>query len=68
MFELFLPVVEHLAASCKETRYIILDPMIGEVKHTFKPIFNGTNKYDCHNEQQFLFVYISGFNNMEEVT
>ena len=49
LFELSLPVVERLAMSGKEMRYIILDKIIGAVGHAFKYILNGTIKDDLPN-------------------
>ena len=53
LFELLFPVVARLAKSCKAMRSIILNPIIGAVGHEFTPLFNGTNNYECPNEQKF---------------
>ena len=67
VFEILLSVVARLVTSCKEMRSIILYPMIGEVGHSFRNLFCGTNKYDFPNEQNLYLGNTASFNDMEEV-
>ena len=60
--ELALPVLTNLETSSKAMMYILLDPMMCEVVHEFKPLIHGTNDYYCPNGNNLYQGYTAGFN------
>ena len=48
LFELAIHLVTGLATSNKSMRSILLDPMIGELGHEFKPLTKEINEYYCN--------------------